>query len=101
MKFASFWEILFKLVAQQEEFSTLKRHTKFMASCHNNTILIKPAKTKFQRSIHITEFTKVWQKAKTLSDNERFIQTNYHDITFHASYILALIKLVTQNEIIE
>ncbi|TBR10262.1 MAG: hypothetical protein EPO62_03730 [Candidatus Nitrosotenuis sp.] len=101
MKFANFWTMLCKLVAQREEFSTLKRHTKFMASYHNNTILIKPEKTKLQRVIHVTEFTKVWQKAKTLSDNERFIQANYHNITFHASYILALIKLVIQNETIE
>ncbi len=101
MKFTNFWIILCKLVVPQKEFSTLKRHTKFTASYHNNTIIIKPEKTKFQRLIHSGEFAKVWQKAKSLSNTERYIQVNYHDTTFHASYILALMKLVIQNETIE
>ncbi|QLH09464.1 hypothetical protein [Candidatus Nitrosotenuis sp. DW1] len=101
MNFASFWTILCNLVIKQKEFSTLKRHAKFTASYHNNTIIIKPGKTKFQRPIHSAEFAKVWQKAKTLSNNERFIPVNYQDTTFHASYILTLMKLVIQNDIIE
>lgn len=101
MNFASFWTILCKLVVKQKEFSTLKRHTKFTASYHNNTIIIKPEKTKSQRPIHFAEFSKVWQKAKKLSNNERFSPVNYQDITFHASYILALMKLVIQNDAIE
>lgn len=101
MNFQSFWQILCKQVSQTKEFSTLKRHTKFSAVYSNGMIIVKPNTPRFQRPIHSNEFAKVWQKAKSLSIAERFNPVNYQDQTFHASYILALMKFIIQDGTIE
>jgi len=101
MNFQVFWQVLPRKISETKEFSTLKRHTKFTATYSNGVVVVRPDKTRFQRPIHYRDFSRVWNKAKTLSNSERFNPVNYQEETFHASYILALIKSIIMNDTIE
>lgn len=101
MNFQSFWQTLCEEISETQEFLTLRRGTKFTAIHHSGVIIVRPNKTKFQRTISSKEFVKVWNKIKQLSPSEAFNPINYQNETFHASYILALIKSITKNYTIE
>ena len=100
MNFQTFWSQLSKDTSSEKEFFTLSRKKSFVATYHNGTIVIKPSKTKYERPLNRNEFLKVWNKASKLSLGQRFVPKNYHDETFHSSYIVTLMKsIVKDNDI--
>ncbi len=102
MKFQAFWQQLSKKTSPGKKFLTISRKKPFTATYHDGNIVIKPSKIPvYERPINQNEFLKVWTKASKLSVGERFVGKNYHDDTFHASYITALMKsIVNDDEII-
>ena len=101
MRFEEFWKILVQKVSEPTNFYTLHRKKLFSASYSNGRITIRPEKTKSDRTLYQDSFKRVWKKASTLSKNERYKPSNYLGITFHASYILAMIKSIIGNEELE
>ena len=99
MNFQTFWNQLCKNTSSEKEFFTFSRKKPFTATYHNETIVIKPSKIHvFERPLNRNEFFKVWNKASKLSVGERFEAINYHDDTFHASYIISLMKSVVKDD---
>jgi len=99
MNFQTFWNQLLKITSSEKEFFTLSRKKPFTATYHNETIVIKPSKIPvFERPLNRNEFFKVWSKASKLSAGERFEAINYHDDTFHSSYIVSLMKSVVKDD---
>jgi len=101
MKFDIFWELLEKKISKQREFYTLKRHVLFSVEFSFDKVMVKPNTTKFTRQIARDDFQKVWNNACKISLDEQFNPVNYQDDTFHASYILAMIKSVIGNDSID
>ena len=97
MNFQTFWNQLSKDTSSGKEFFTLSRKKSFVATHHNETIVIKPNKTKYERPLNRNEFLKVWTKASKLSVGQCFIPKNYHDDTFHSSYIVTLMKFIVKD----
>ncbi len=98
MKFQTFWQQLSKETSTGKKFLTISRKKPFTATFHDGAIVIKPSKIPvFERPITRNEFLKVWSKASKLSVGERFVGKNYHDDTFHASYITALMKSIVND----
>ena len=94
MNFSTFWSQLTKDTSSQKEFFT-KTKKPFTATYHNGSIIIKPSKIPvFERPINRNEFSKVWSKASKLSAGQRYVLKNYHDETFHSSYIIAIMKSI-------
>ncbi len=89
------------------EFQTMVQKKVFEATYDNNLIIIQPktvggnGKIRVPRPITKNEFHKVWKIAEKLSKQEVFRPTNYQDETFHASYILAMIKTILDGKEIE
>ena len=101
MKFNEFWTVLCKKTSGGFEFQTLAQKCLFTATYSSGKIIVKPSTTKYERPLSNNEFYKVWIKAAKLSKQEIFIQSNYHDDTFHSSYILAMMKTILKGEEIE
>ena len=101
MKFNEFWTALCKKTSGGFEFPTLARGYPFTATYSSGKIIVKPGTTKYERPLSNNEFYKVWIKAAKLSKQEIFIQSNYHDDTFHSSYILSMMKTILKGEEIE
>lgn len=101
MKFDVFWKLLEKRINKQNEFHTLKRHVPFTAEFYFDKIIVKPNSTKFTRQISKDDFQKVWNSACKISLGKQFNPVNYQNDTFHASYILAMIKSVIGDDIME
>jgi hypothetical protein len=101
MKFDTFWQLLAKKISKQSEFYTLKRHTLFSAEFSFDKVMVKPNTTKFTRQISQGDFQKIWNRAYKISLDEQFNPVNYQEDTFHASYILAMIKSVIGNDTID
>ena len=101
MNFQTFWNQLSKDSSSGKEFFTPSRKKPFSVTFHNDKIIIKPSKIPvYERPINRKEFLKIWTKASKLSVGQRFVPKNYHDDTFHASYIIPLIKsIVKDNDI--
>ncbi|MBC8501662.1 MAG: hypothetical protein H8D35_00860 [Nitrosopumilus sp.] len=98
MKFQAFWQQLTKETSSGKKYLTISRKKPFTATYHDGNIVIKPSKIPvFERPITQNEFRKVWNKASKLSVGERFVGKNYHDDTFHASYIIALMKSIVND----
>jgi hypothetical protein len=98
MKFQTFWQNLTKETSPGKKFLTLSRKKPFTATYHDGNIVIKPSKVPvYERPINQNEFHKVWTKASKLSQSERFVGKHYHDDTFHASYIIALMKSIVND----
>ena len=101
MKFNEFWSALCKKTSGGFEFQTLARGYPFTATYSSGKIIVKPGTTKYERPLSNNEFYKVWIKAAKLSKQEIFIPNNYHDDTFHSSYILSMMKTILKGEEIE
>ncbi len=98
MKFQAFWQQLSKDTSPGKKFLTISRKKPFTATFHDGAIVIKPSKIPvFERPINRNEFLKVWSKASKLSAGERFVGKNYHEDTFHSSYITALMKSIVND----
>lgn len=94
-------EIIGKKISKDSEFHTLKRHVLFSTDFSFDKIRIKPNTTKVTRQISREDFQKVWNNAYKISLDEQINPVNYQKDTFHASYILAMIKSVIGNDIID
>jgi hypothetical protein len=92
MNFQEFWEHVSKF--DSEEFFTLSQKKSFIADFQDNNLIIKPGKTNDARPINRNEMLKVFTKASKLSASQRFIPNNYHDDTFHSSYLVSIMKSV-------
>ena len=101
MKFNEFWSALCNKTSGGFEFQTLARGYPFTATYSSGKIIVKPGTTKYERPLSNNEFYNVWIKAAKLSKQEIFIQSNYHDDTFHSSYILSMMKTILKGEEIE
>ena len=102
MKFDEFWGALCKKTSGGFKSQTIARRLTFTATYSSGKITVIPDyKTKFPRNLLRKEFLKVWIKAAKLSKQEIFIQSNYHDNTFHSSYILSMMKTILKGEEIE
>jgi hypothetical protein len=98
MKFQAFWQHLTKETSSGKKFLTISRKKPFTATYHDGNIVITPSKIPVcERPINQKEFLKVWTKASKLSLGERFVGKNYHDDTFHSSYITALMKSIVND----
>ena len=101
MKFNEFWSALCKKTSRGFKFHTLARGYPFTATYSSGNIIVKPDTTKYERPLSNNEFHKVWIKAAKLSKQEIFIPSNYHDDTFHSSYILSMMKTIVGDQDIE
>jgi len=101
MKFDFFWQDLCKKVITKRKFETLIQHKPFTVYFEKDKIMAVPDKSHDPRSIYHKDFLQVWNKAQKLSKSEQFKQSNYKKMTRNASYILALMKFVLENEEIE
>jgi len=98
MKFQAFWNQLSKDTISGKKYLTISRKKPFTATYRDGSIVITPSKVPvYERPINQNEFRKVWTKASKLSLGERFIGKNYHDDTFHSSYITALMKSIVND----
>ena len=98
---SNFWSALCNKTSGGFEFQTMSRSYPFIATYSSGKIIVKPGTTKYERPLSNNEFYKVWIKASKLSKQEIFIQSNYHDDTFHSSYILSMMKTILKGEEIE
>jgi hypothetical protein len=89
VKFDEFWTVIVKKLSIPTKLFTLKQGKEFSARYVGGFVEISP-KNKQQRSIHKNEFLKVWMKAKNTLDP--FVPSNYTNITFHSSYVVAIMK---------
>ena len=101
MKFNEFWDALCKKTSGGFEFQTIARKYPFTATYSSGNIIVEPGKTKYERTLSNSDFHKIWIRAAKLSKQEIFIQNNYHDNTFHSSYILSMMKTILKGEEIE
>ena len=99
MNFLTFWQRLTKETISGKKFHTISRKKPFTATYHEGSIVIEPSKIPvYERPINQNEFHKVWVKAAKMSKGERFVGKNYHDETFHSSYITALMKSIVNDD---
>jgi len=97
--FLTFWNQLSKDTSSGKQFFTLSRKKPFTATFHNSKIVIKPSKIPvYERPLNRNEFSKVWTKASKLSPRQRYVPKNYHDDTFHSSYIITLMKSIVEDD---
>ena len=89
MKFDEFWSELVKEISIPKRFKTLKQEKEFEAHYSSGIVIVTP-RTRYKRPIGKSEFEKVWNAFKKNLDPYRPIL--YQRDTYHASYILAIIK---------
>ena len=101
MKFNEFWTALCKKTSGGFESQTLARKRPFIAIYSSGKIIVKPDyKTKDPRTLSNEEFHKVWVIAAKLPNHEIFKRKNYSD-SWHASYIISMMKTILGEEEIE
>ena len=98
MKFSEFWHLLTREFATPKTLYTIKQSKEFEAHYSGGTIIVTPG-TRYRRSIRKSEFEKVWSVFKKNLDPYRPIL--YQRDTYHASYILAIIKYFLKNGKVE
>ena len=102
MNFSDFWVKICKKTSGGLELQTLAQKKSFSATYDSGNIRIKPyAVGKDERLVSRNEFHKVWKVARKMSNQEVFRVRNYTETTFHASYILSIMKFFLENDGIE
>lgn len=101
MKFEEFWSQLTNEISTSNTFYTLKQEKEFDAVYSQGKVMITPQSSKFIRTFSKDEFFKIWNKACKMLKNEQFKRGNFNDITYHGSYILALMKHILKDKEIE
>jgi len=82
VNFQSFWSQLNKDASLGKEYFTLARQKTFIATFYRSIIIIKPEKTKYERSLSQNEFFKIWTKDAKSSFDKRFIHLTIITIRF-------------------
>lgn len=95
MKFDEFWSKLVKGISEPKRFKTLKQEKEFEARYSGGIITVTPG-TRYKRLIGKSEFQKVWNIFKKTLNPYRPIL--YQQDTYHASYILAIMKYFLKQE---
>ena len=95
MKFDEFWHLLTRELSTPKTLYTIKQSKEFEARYSGGTIIVTPG-TRYRRPIGKSEFEKVWNVfKKTLNPYRPVI---YQQDTYHASYILAIIRYFLKQE---
>lgn len=117
MNFKEFWNLLQVELKQEKEFLTLKQNKKFKAKLErrnngNMEVRVTTEQSEFQRPIPYNEFEGIWDNAKGLSREMRFVNKNRRLESYstkrggigksmNVSYITKLIDHIVQNQKME
>lgn len=106
MKFEKFWKLLMEndnefslqTLVQNKEF-TISKYSENSQIPTNSVLFVTPSSTKNQRHIQKSEFLKVWEEAKQITNP--FSPSNYTLSTRNSSYIVTLMRHFVGSEKIE
>jgi hypothetical protein len=101
MKFEEFWASLVTNLKTNHDFVTLTQGKPFEARNAIAAIVITPESTGYKRVIKKDEFRKIWNMAKTFSDEQVYNTSNYQKDSVNISYIFTLIKHVIGDQKLE
>jgi len=95
LKFDEIWSLLVKELFKPKHFKTIKQEKEFEALYSDGKIIVTPG-TRYKRPISKSEFVKVWDIFKKTLNPYRPVL--YQQDTYHASYILAIIRYFLKQE---
>ena len=98
MDFEEFWATLQIELGKERSYLTRTNET-FFAQYYGNLIHISLSDGKPYQKISKEKMKEIWDLAKGLDDERRFVTTEYSVITRSASYILPLIDEFNDGEI--
>ena len=117
MNFKDFWDKLQTELKQEKEFVTLKQKKKFKARFESDShgefsVIVIPEQGKQRGRISSNEFEGIWDNAKGLSHETRFVNKDGRlepyptkkaetGKSIQISYVIALINHVIQNQNME
>lgn len=97
MDFEEFWAILTTELEQPTRCET-RNNTEFFAHYYGNYIHLTLSQEQPWEKISKEKMENIWNIARDLDDDRRFVTTEYQDITRSASYVLTLIETYLNDE---